>query len=222
MNRRTLLLGLGSTAAGTAAVLGTGAFSAAQVRGRDVDIAVTNDSDALIGLVPNPEVAGVHDDGGELTIDLDETGINQNSTYQFGFFESDDGIGLDNSNFPYTKSDPSETDSGFDSAFLIANQTSNEQTLEIEFELTTEDSSGDSFDTSFWFEAHNDGRKGLINGATDGMETAIITLDPGDACGVSFLLDVPGDTLGESISGSLAITAGEAVDGNVGGEQEQG
>lgn len=209
-----MIVGFGA-AIGSASV-GTGAVNSVKLNSRTVGIDIVHDSHGLIGLIPNPEVAGVHDDEGKLTIDLDGTGINPDSTYQFGYFV--DGSVGPSGEFPYTEQEPSEmTNDEFGSAFLIANQTSTEQTLELDYELTTSDNSNDSFDTSFWFEAHNDdSRIGLIEGPADTPvdTTATVDLQSGDACGVSFLLDVQEDTLGESINGSLAITAGEAVDDN--------
>lgn len=213
MNRRNFVLGLGGFTAATGGVLGTGAFSAAQINDREANIEIASDSDALIGLIPNANVAGVHDDNGELTIDLDEDGskLNQNSTYQFGYFVSKNDVGVDGG-FPFTASNPSDRDSdgAFESAFLIANQTSNEQHIKLDYTLTTDDGEGGDIDTSFWFEIHFDGdRRALLKQPTD--DTASVTLGSGEAFGVSFLLDVPGDTLGERIEGSLSITAGEAA-----------
>ena len=69
MKRRNLLFGVGGTTA-TALAIGTGAFSAARV-GRHAAITVSPDTDGLVGLVPNPSVAGVRLNSPELTIDLD-------------------------------------------------------------------------------------------------------------------------------------------------------
>lgn len=213
MNRRTLLLGLGAATTGAATAVSTGAFSAAQISDRDADIAVVDDSNGLIGLVPNPDVSGVHDDYGKLTIDLagDGNGINQGSVYQFGYFASDDvTVSLDeDSGFPFTEDEPSaRNDDNFGSAFLVANQTDSEQNLEVVYEVDSDDIS-----IEFFFEAHNDGdRRGVIDG--DDEITDIIDLDPGEAFGVSFLLFTPPeeDTLGDEISGSLSVRAGEPVD----------
>lgn len=219
MKRRQFTVGLGAAVTGTAAAVGTGAFTAAQVT-RDADIAIVNDSNALIGLVPNPDVSGVNDDDGELSIDLsgEGNGINQGSIYQFGFFVDDtdadapqsDSADLSSSGFPFTEDEPSARDGsdGFGSAFLIANQTDNEQTLEVNYGVDPEN----DIETEFWFEAHNEGeQRGLIDEATDTSEQ--ITLNPGQACGVSFLIYAPPgkDTLGDEITGSLSVTAGEAV-----------
>jgi hypothetical protein len=220
MKRRQFTVGLGAAVTGAATAVGTGAFTAAQVT-RDADIAIVNDSNALIGLIPNPDVGGVHDDDGELTIDLsgDGNGINQGSIYQFGFFVDDSGAtaptsnngDLSGSGFPFKQDEPSTRNGSdeFGSAFLIANQTDNDQTLEVDYELDP----GTDIETEFWFEAHNEGkRKGLISKGVNGSKK--IDLAPGQACGVSFLIYAPPDkdTLGDEITGSLSVTAGEAVD----------
>ena len=207
------MIGLGAVAGASA--LGTGAFSAGRLRNRTVSVAVVNDTNGLVGLVPNPDVNGVHDNGGELTIDLDDPGINQNSVYQFGFFVDDEQaeeVG-DIDGFPIKEQKPSiknESD-GFGSAFLIANQTGREYNLTISYDLA-EANNGESgeFNTEFWFEAHKDGeRVKLIHGPTSGNQPTNknVTLGSGEVIGVSFLLNVPDDTLGEEIDGSLSIDA---------------
>jgi hypothetical protein len=209
MNRRQLLFGLGTATGGAGLAFGTGAFTAAEVSGRQTDISVTNDAQSLIALVPNDDLQAVRLENGELVVGLDEHGVNQNSIYQFGYFAQNTSV-QEQGTFPYTRSDPS-TGNDFDSAFLIRNQTVSEQKLELNYELATEDDSdGDGFETQFWFEIHGDGGPiALID--TVGSHTATATLGSGEAIGVSFMLDVPDDTLGESIDGSLSITAGEAA-----------
>lgn len=219
MKRRQFTIGLGAAVTGAAAAVGSGAFTAAQVT-RDADIAIVNDSNALLGLVPNPDVSGVHDDNGELTIDLsgDTKGINQGSIYQFGFFVDDSSAtsptsnngDLSRSGFPFKTNEPSTRDSSdeFGSAFLIANQTDSDQIIEVEYELDP----GTDIETEFWFEAHNNGeQKGLIDRGVNSSKK--IDLTPGEACGVSFLIYAPPekDTLGDKITGSLSVSAGEAV-----------
>jgi len=223
MNRRKLILGLGTATAGAVTTLGTGAYTAAQAT-RDAEISIVDDSHGLIGLIANPDVSGVHDDSGELAIDLSgDSGINQSSIYQFGYFVDDSDAetidALSNSGFPFRQDMPSggTNPDNFGSAFLIANQTDNEQTLEINYEVDP----GNDIETEFWFEAHNEGeQKGLIDEAVDTSKQ--ITLAPGQACGVSFLIYAPPskDTLGDEIEGSLSVTAGEAVDDNSSGGDE--
>ena len=212
MNRRRFIVGLGSAAAGSTAVLGSGAFSAAQLSGRDVNVKVVDDTNGLIGLVPNPDVAGIHDDEGELTIDLadDNQGLNQDSIYQFGYFVkglSPSGINL--GDFPFTQNNPASRNSDeFGSGFLVANQTNSRQSIELEYKLDTDP---DKIKTDFWFEAHNGERCDVLREPTNSTETATTELSPGDAIGVSALFHVPDDTLGEKITGSLSVRAGNAV-----------
>lgn len=225
MRRRKFILGFGGVAAGASAAFGTGAFTAAQVNERQADIAVVNDADGLVGLVPNPQVSGVHDDGGELTIDLSDPGINQNSIYQFGFFVEDSEAesieSLSDSSLPFRTVEPSirDDDDEFGSAFLIANQTGNTHDFRIWYELNTiiEDDDGnetvnsDEFETEFWFEVHKDGEQQILfNEPTDDEQEETVQLGPGEAIGVSFLLNVPGDTLDERLEGSLRVRADAA------------
>lgn len=209
MKRRGYIVGLCGISGLGSTIIGTGAFSFGQMR-RDANIAITTDSEALIGLIPNPNIAGVHDNDGELTIDLEDPGINQNSIYQFGFFVGDDQVDS-SGDFPLTDY-PSETDDdGFKSAFLIANQTDTEQNLKIDYVLEIDPEEKQEFNTRFWFEIHNeDSRLELLEGPTDDL--AEVTLGSGESIGVSFLLDVPGDTLEERIEGGLTIDSGQAFD----------
>ena len=210
MNRRQALFALGAATSGVGLSFGTGAFTAGELSGREMNIAVTNDAQSLIALVPNDDLRAARLEGGELVIGLDEKGVNQDSIYQFGFFAEDTSV-PESGNFPYTRKNPSEGED-FGSAFVVRNQTVSEQNLRIDYQLTTEDDdSGDGFDMSFWFEVHGEnGPIALIDAS--GNHSATVTLGSGESIGVSFLLNVPEDTLGESIDGSLAISAGETVE----------
>jgi len=100
MERRKFVVGLGALAAGSSAAMGTGAFTQMQTDGRDASIAVTNDSDGLIALVPDLNGDLVEEDGGELDIDVADAmgdGINVNSVYEFGEFDNE--IELDRQDF---------------------------------------------------------------------------------------------------------------------------
>lgn len=95
MQRRKFLLGAASTAIGASAVVGSGAFSAAVVEGREADINVSTDRNALIGLIPGSDYDGTvssnrvrQNADGQLLIDFSDnaggSGVNFNSTYQVG------------------------------------------------------------------------------------------------------------------------------------------
>jgi len=160
MQRRNLLIGMGSLAAGAAAVTGTGAFTSAVIP-RTADVTVQNDSDAYIQLEAGG-ARGVGDrigqENGELYIDFDKSasgsgmndnasgsGVNDNARYQLGAMNDEaEGDKLDFKSLyddnstpaaagegePYVES--SDTDQ---SAFVVKNMSG--QTLDIEVGLNT-------------------------------------------------------------------------------------
>jgi hypothetical protein len=80
MQRRKFLVGMGSLAAGSAAAMGTGAFSTATIEDRDFQGAVTNDNDAVLRLNPtNSPYAELNN--GELRVNIQN--LNQNATFTF-------------------------------------------------------------------------------------------------------------------------------------------
>jgi len=92
MQRRKLLIGMGSLAAGGAAATGTGAFSSMSAD-RSGNINVVNDSAGLLSLEPDGKQ--VWENNGELVIDTSvgqgdgqstdgSYGVNRNSQYEFG------------------------------------------------------------------------------------------------------------------------------------------
>jgi len=84
MKRRTLLVGLGA-AAGTGAVLGSGAFSTASAE-RQVSITVADDANSFLSLVPGEENGSFADDSGDaLAIDISDgdTGVGVDTAYTF-------------------------------------------------------------------------------------------------------------------------------------------
>ena len=211
MKRRKLLIGASGVAASALAV-GTGAFSAARAD-RSANITVTSDADGLVGLVPNPNVAGVKMNSHQLTIDLEDPGVNVNSVYQFGLFEGD----LDNDypeNFPF-KAEPdkpaedlSDGRDGdlFKSAFAVVNQSSSEKRIQFTLDIDEVDVE----DTTFAFEIHRENeQKGLIESGP-GDKTVDDVLGPGEAFGVSFIIDAGENALGDELEGSIEIR-GEAV-----------
>ncbi|MFB6112801.1 MAG: hypothetical protein ABEJ58_01705 [Halodesulfurarchaeum sp.] len=75
MQRRKFLIGMGSVAAGSAAAMGTGAFSSVRAE-RTVSVSVADDSNALLRLTtagtgPNSQYAEVSN--GEVSINLDNS-----------------------------------------------------------------------------------------------------------------------------------------------------
>ncbi|MGM0448882.1 MAG: hypothetical protein ACQERM_11645 [Methanobacteriota archaeon] len=227
MNRRTLLAGLGSTAAASAAV-GTGAFSAAQISGRETDISVVNDAQGLVGLVPNPEISGVELVDGELAIALDDHGVNVNSVYQFGHFSEEWTTDPptqkpDENIFPITTADPTASvDGNFRSAFLVRNQTDNAKDVEMTFSVDEGASSPGG--TLFLFEAHYDDGSTVQtdeiaydNGSGSTVSMSIQGLGAGEDLGVSFLVDATDGAVGDGLAASLSVSAGAAATGGGGG-----
>jgi hypothetical protein len=193
---------------------GTGAFSASRISERNIDIKIVDDSAGLVGLVSNPDVSGVGTDGGELSIYLSDSGVNASSIYQFGFLEEEMNLdsSLTSGNFPYLAEKPEDLSQGasgdpFKSAFAVANHTDDELGIEFTLDIDT----ADTPDTVFAFEIHRDGsRRGLIQNGTS-SETVTTTLTPGEAFGVSFIISTGEDALGDSLSGTISVKAGEAV-----------
>ncbi len=206
MRRRKLLLGLSATVAGGSATLGTGAFTAAQVS-RDANISVVSDSQSLVALIPNDEVAGVTEgDNGQLSISIADPGVNVNSIYQFGYLTktypnvTPDWFTLE------TTSDPvgASTDD-FESAFLISNQT--DSTMSVTFTLDPTSSSSDAGDTRFLFEIHDSSGKLSEVRYPDQTAAPSLELDPGDALGVSFVVNALNGDVGDFFTASLTVEA---------------
>ena len=91
MERRNFLIGMGSTAAGASALIGSGAFSRVESQ-RHVTVEVAEDPDAYLGLEPSGSPNGENyaeiNDNGHLEIDIGENpndgeGVNSNSVTWF-------------------------------------------------------------------------------------------------------------------------------------------
>jgi hypothetical protein len=89
MNRRKFLIGAGSLAAGSAAAMGTGAFTNASVE-RSVSVNVASDENAYVGLDPdvgdNSNFTEINSRQIDITLDGDGvsgSGINEDSNYGF-------------------------------------------------------------------------------------------------------------------------------------------
>lgn len=90
MERRKFLIGAGSLAAGSAAAMGTGAFTTVEAE-RDVAVNVTDDANAYLSIRPAGDPNGVHADqadNGEVFIDIadsgnDGDGVNPNAVTTF-------------------------------------------------------------------------------------------------------------------------------------------
>ncbi|NHX37138.1 MULTISPECIES: hypothetical protein [Halolamina] len=213
MNRRDVVVGLGGIVGAGALASGTGAFSAAEVS-RQAKIEVVDDSDGLVGLVANEEISGVRmDSNGELTISIggDDPGVNVNSVYQFGAFVTDSGVSdLTGGTFSVvTASDPSDLSDGqnsLESAFAIVNQTGDDLSVTVDFELNDDIEGGAEY--AFELQSSKDGsgtREGLATSPITGQLTA--QLATGESIGVSFIVNALDGVTDDEISGSLSLSA---------------
>ncbi|ELY76190.1 hypothetical protein [Natrinema pallidum] len=75
MQRRKFVIGMGALASGTAAVIGTGAFSSVEAD-RQVDVQVTEDANAYLGLDNSGEANDMYFDttGDEYAVDFTDSG----------------------------------------------------------------------------------------------------------------------------------------------------
>lgn len=82
MNRRNVLIGLGATAAGGGAILGSGAFSQVEAD-RTVTVSTTGDASALLGLDLDTSYNGIADGGSGDAIQIDISQLNDNAITTF-------------------------------------------------------------------------------------------------------------------------------------------
>ena len=131
MNRRNVLIGLGTVAAGGGAVLGTGAFSQVEAE-RTVNVGVSGDASAAVELTANTSVDGVTQDGSgannELSIKL--TNVNDGALTSIGVVNDINS--------------PGSVDT---QAFTIGNGTSSPYDIEV----------NDATDLQFWAEIDTEG-----------------------------------------------------------------
>ena len=117
MNRRNVLVGLGTAAAGSGMVFGSGALTQVEAE-RDIDISVEedDDSDAIVQLAPNDDVDAVTVDGdGIFGIDIEDAtdsgvGINVDSTLDIGQFTDPENLSDGVAEEAFTLTDNSEID----------------------------------------------------------------------------------------------------------------
>jgi len=117
LNRRSVLLGLGTISASVGGAFGSGAFSSVEAT-RTVDLNTSNDSNALLGFEPNTSngepnnIIDTEDtsddtatDGGDSVIKVQQKDLNQNATTKFknalkvvNRGDKDVGVSVDNTN----------------------------------------------------------------------------------------------------------------------------
>ncbi|WP_241991958.1 hypothetical protein [Halorubrum sp. ASP1] len=240
MDRRKFVVGVGALASGAAAAMGTGAFTAAELSGREANISVVNDTNGLIGLqAGDSELVsnGGGSNGNELAIDFnpdsgDGTGVNPNSKYQVGGLGGIDNLDEvpGNPTLPTTIEDVAiDTNSDIEGnhAFSLLNQSGSDQAIEVTFEANSsfpsdaevymvskyEEGSGDSEQTS-----------ALVATATPNAREASIIysdetqystdVDSGTDVKVSILVVVGDAATGADLGGTLTVRAGSHDDFN--------
>lgn len=242
MERRKFVIGLGALASGAAAATGTGAFTAAEVRGREATIGVENDTNSLIGLDAGDTEFVTNNGGGgenELLIDFSSDGggdgINPNSTYQVG------GLGgFDADNIELVPGDPTtepsvgdvaidtETEIEEKYAFKVMNQTKSAKDIEVAYDANEE-----SFpdDTRLFLVAYYPGGSGsseqeeglaVGNYTNENEKAASIIFDDdqdysasigsGEEFYVTILVEVGDAEAGTDLGGDLTVRAGSHDD----------
>jgi hypothetical protein len=91
VKRRKVLIGAGSLIAGSAAAVGTGAYSAAEVRDREIEADIVGDQNGLVKLSPGEDPAGnyLRYDNGKILFDADADypgtglGLNKDATFYY-------------------------------------------------------------------------------------------------------------------------------------------
>ncbi|SFP68028.1 hypothetical protein SAMN05216277_10638 [Halolamina pelagica] len=219
--------------------MGTGAFTAAELDGREADISVVDDTNGLIGLDAGTTEL-VSNDGGansnELVIDFnpddhDGEGVNPNSKYQVGGMG---GIGnLDevpgNPTNDLTLEDLAiDTTSDIEEhyAFRLLNQSGSDHAVEVTYQANEDLSEAEVYMVSQYEEGDGDPEKtsALVATATpDAREASIIysdatdystDVDPGTDVKVSLLVVVDDADTGDELGGSIVVRAGSHDDFN--------
>ncbi len=117
MKRRNFLIGVGGTALGGSALLGSGAFSRVESH-RQVAIQVANDANAYLGLklldTPNSNNFADYDEDGHLFIDIGDFGAD-------GEYDYETGTGVNSDSYTW-----------FDGMFEMCNQGKADATISYE------------------------------------------------------------------------------------------
>ncbi|MFO7926455.1 MAG: hypothetical protein ACQET5_10080 [Halobacteriota archaeon] len=228
MQRRKFVIGMGALASGAAASVGTGAFTAMQADGREANINVVNDANALVALRAGGTELVTEKDG-QLHIDFDledggGDGVNPNSTYVVG--------GLGGGNVPLGDQDISQLDDediittdpniNQSPAFRVLNQTKKPQPIEIYYDA--EDfpenhelillAAADDPNDSELFSWSRDGAAASV-GDDDPEGLLLFDKDPEDVVGGSEAFRGARLEPGQRINVSLIVKAGDYADEDV-------
>jgi len=210
MERRKFVIGMGALASGTAAAVGTGAFTQATVPDRSVTVQVAeSDEDGALALTPNSELDSVFlNDDDELEIDLSEAlddadGMNPSSELWIGGNEDDtfSSIRVGEGELP-------DEDGQLDQpAFTIENQTTSDRRVRIEAEAVS--LPGDSELHTLVLESGPGGGTLSLENEGDVAETSRFNIGTGQVLTVAFAF-VSGTEEGD-IEIDLTIRADQIV-----------
>ena len=202
-NRRKFITGLGALATGSAAAVGTGAFSSAEAE-RTVDVAVTTDDNALLGLFAENggSVAGLKNDeyatveGNQLSLRFDENSEVSDPT---GSFVGGAGEGLGTDSIYY-----------FDDVFGVASKSEEQLNIDVDWSgLDNSDSfyfySSNTEPSNYDFSAPTDHTNrvgnGIVAGSFTGVGVAIKTPDTVDNSWEEGTVDIYAESRGELDNG---------------------
>ena len=206
MERRKFVIGLGSLAAGSAAAMGTGAFTSAET-GREVEVSVVEDSSGFLALNSTSPYSGT--DNGELKIYFNEEastgagdGVPQktNMVFEDVFEVQNQGtqrveIGLDQ------KADGSEESFNIKSPGPVGTNGFEQN------KLTGNNPDGDRIDVAYSYDTNKGFNQGP--GTRDPDSDGSIELEPGESQAVSFAIRTDDDLKWFNGNGlaTLVITA---------------
>ena len=156
MNRRNVLLGLGTAAAGSGIVFGSGAFTQLEAD-RDVTISVEDDGSAQVGLTEGGvDTEAVDTDAGtdDNEIAIDQSDINAGAQVRLG--EGDFGTQLETE------------ESG---VIEVANDTNANQEIEVDIEIANSGGDFDSFELYSEDDEATDDGQSIDETLTDNTES---------------------------------------------------
>ena len=227
MERRKFIIGAGALATGSAAAVGTGAFSAAEAD-RAVEVDVVNDEAGLLGIeagLDSDFVSGTGD--GQLEIAVPDSpgaeGLNDDSRFQLGNFDSSETNYHEDIYGDWVVDDTDPTE---EFAFAITNQDTTSHHITVEGDFGDTDYRGSHqahVAFGLYYEPLNDGEYGgaqqedAINSSGGGPSVTTDASDgdpqevaPGDTVYVSILFDTnrPNVELSSGeLDGSISIGA---------------
>ena len=221
MERRKFIIGAGALASGSAAAVGTGAFSTASTD-RDANIEVVDDSDALLALESGQESDivqkvpmsgdGSRDGPYYLQIDFDVAGggdgVNPDSSYQLGVAPPT-GSYIYDDNMPWVIAEDEYED---EHAFRVTNQDTEAKDITIGFEPNADTHGTHTFglvaihnDDVVNYNPDDDGA--FTAGENNSVSHTAENVAPGDTVYIVFSLQTGTYMQDVDMGGDITITA---------------